>query len=84
MSQIIYHVFNKNDSENKNQETEVVMPSEIKIFNHIGKSGEKFVCMQFESIFQPRKAVCSASQKLNTKTNIDVLREIMERMCCEK
>lgn len=54
---------------------------EIKIFHHIGKSGEKFVCMKFESIFKVKREVFSSIEKQNRKTSIDLLKEVMDRIC---
>lgn len=80
MSQVIYHVFNQNDSENKDQATEKAKASEIKIFNHIGKNGEKFLCMKFESIFENSNKKLFSFKKNNKKTGIELLQEIMEKL----
>ena len=80
MPNVIYHVFEKNDSGNKENFIETPEANYVKVFTHIGKTGEKFICMKFNAVLKIRRNTKKNLKQEKQKTSFELLQEIMDRI----
>lgn len=86
MSEVIYHIFEKNDLSNKengieaNGACKAPDANYVKVFTHIGKTGEKFLCMKFNAVLKIRRKRKENLKTKNKKTSFELLQEIMDKM----
>jgi len=80
MSNVIYHNFKKNNSGNKENSIETISESYVKVLTYIGKTGEKFLCMKFDSILKITKIIKKNLDQEKQKSGIELLKESMDKL----
>ena len=80
MSQVVCQAFDRSDLKNKEQYKEIEKSSDVKIFNHIGKKGEKFLCMKFNAVLKIKRNTKKNLKQEKQKTSFELLQEIMDRI----
>ena len=80
MPNVIYHVFNENELDNKKYPNSKGRNSCAKIFTHIGKSGEKFVCMKFDAVLKIKNKPKKNPLQEKHKSSFELFQEIMEKI----